>query len=78
MGADYPADCLTEAWRNVLFVAFHDAITSTHLDSPYHELMDMMEESEHEADHVMTDAFDAIERQVASDPDRAQQPSAYT
>ena len=70
LGADYPADCLTEAWRSILFVAFHDAITSTHLDSAYHELMDMMEDAEHEADHVMTDALDAIEQQIASDPDR--------
>lgn len=70
MGMEYPIGCLTEAWRNVIFVAFHDAITSTHIDAAYYELLDMMAEAEHEASHVMSDALDYIEQQIAADTDK--------
>ena len=40
-----PADLLT-AWQRVTFCQFHDAITGTHIDSAYRELMDMLDEAE--------------------------------
>ena len=70
MGAGYPTDCLNNAWRNLVFCAFHDAITCTYLDQPYFELLDMLAEAEHEAAHILDDSFDAIETNMASDPEK--------
>ena len=47
---ELPAEGLAEAWRNVCFAQFHDAITGTHIDSAYDELMDMLDEAEATAD----------------------------
>lgn len=69
-GADYPSECLLEAWRNVAFLAFHDAITSTHLDAAYHELMDMLECAEHEVGHILEPAFETIEESIDADPEK--------
>ena len=40
---------LTDAWQRVAFCQFHDAITGTHIDSAYTELMDMLDEAEQAA-----------------------------
>ncbi|MBI5723574.1 MAG: glycosyl hydrolase [Planctomycetes bacterium] len=37
-----PAE-LDKAWQTVAFCQFHDAITGTHIDSAYRELMDMLD-----------------------------------
>lgn len=65
LGRPYPVHCLTEAWRSLLFCAFHDAITCTHLDQPYHELMDMLCEADHEASHILDDSLSHIEAHMA-------------
>lgn len=70
MGVEYPIECLTQAWRNVLFCAFHDAITSTHIDAAYHELLDMLSEAECEAGHVLDSALSPLEERLAVDPDK--------
>lgn len=36
------ADWLRDAWRKMTLSAFHDAITSTHCDAAYEELMDLL------------------------------------
>jgi len=38
-----PPKKLDDAWRNVLFNQFHDAITGTHIDEANDELMDMLD-----------------------------------
>ena len=40
-GAVYPSEALRGAWSSLLFTMFHDAITATHIDAAYDELMDM-------------------------------------
>ncbi len=70
LGADYPAECLEHAWRDVAFAAFHDAITSTHIDSAYYELLDMLQDAEHEVAHVMEPAFEAIESGIKADAEK--------
>lgn len=45
-----PPAALAEAWERVTFAQFHDAITGTHIDSAYHELMAMLGEAEARAD----------------------------
>ena len=37
---------LSNAWQKLTFGQFHDAITGTHIDSGYDELMDMLDEAE--------------------------------
>jgi alpha-mannosidase len=44
---------LTAAWRQTVFCQFHDAITGTHIDSAYAELMDMLDAAETQADAVL-------------------------
>ncbi|MDR1279613.1 MAG: glycosyl hydrolase [Opitutaceae bacterium] len=41
---------LQDAWRKVCFNQFHDAITGTHIDTAYNELMQMLDEAESVAD----------------------------
>ena len=33
LGLEYPSDDLLAAWRNTVFLAFHDAVTGTHAGS---------------------------------------------
>ena len=70
MGGSYAIECLTEGWRQLLFCAFHDALTSTHIDAAYYELLDMLAEAECEAGHVMDHSLEFIESHVAAKPDR--------
>ncbi|MHB0999058.1 MAG: glycoside hydrolase family 38 N-terminal domain-containing protein [Armatimonadota bacterium] len=41
-----PSDDFAKAWQLVTFNHFHDAITGTHIDNAYVELMDMLDEAE--------------------------------
>ena len=69
MGAEYPIGCLTQAWRTVVFIGFHDALTCSHIDQAYFELLDMLADAEHEASHVLEDSLDFIDQKIESDPD---------
>jgi alpha-mannosidase len=40
LGDAYPRAEIGHAWQKLLFTMFHDAITATHVDSAYEELMD--------------------------------------
>lgn len=70
LGQEFPQDQLLDAWRNVVFVGFHDAITGTHMDQPYYELMDMLSEAECHAECVMENSFGKIEHGIAADPEK--------
>lgn len=70
LGAEYPSECLTDAWRNLVFCGFHDALTCSHMDQPYFELLDMLADAKHEAEHILDDSFDVIESGIASDPEK--------
>ena len=37
---------LIRAWEHVTFNQFHDAITGTHIDAGYDELMDMLDQAD--------------------------------
>ncbi len=47
------SDALRQAWRLLSFSAFHDAITGTHIDAAYEELMSYLDEVMHIADNVL-------------------------
>ncbi len=61
LGAEYPTELLLTSWRNLVFLAFHDAITSDHLDSSYEELMDMLDIAETGASTIQNHALSHIE-----------------
>jgi alpha-mannosidase len=42
-GEDYPAEPLKSIRQNMYFTMFHDAITATHVDAAYDELLDIMD-----------------------------------
>jgi len=64
-----PPDELAPAWRNLAFCQFHDAVTGTHIDSAYAELMEMFDEAEATADAFLpatpqtarTETFSAVD-----------------
>ena len=66
-GIDYPTDNLNVAWKNLLFTAFHDAITSTHIDSAFSELMDMFAEARKNVDTVLKKALSSIAAHTPGD-----------
>jgi len=70
MDGEYPSECLKQAWRDIVFVAFHDAITSTHIDSAYYELLDMLADAECEIAHVTNYAFKKIEDNIQADSEK--------
>ena len=70
LGADYPVKPLLEAWRNVVFACFHDAITSTYMDQPYIELLDMLGEAEYATSEVMDIALREIELEIDADSNK--------
>ncbi|MCY2930637.1 MAG: glycosyl hydrolase [Planctomycetota bacterium] len=41
-----PPPALAEAWRNLTFCQFHDAVTGTHIDNAFVELSDMLDAAE--------------------------------
>lgn len=59
-----PAD-LAEAWRLVAFNQFHDAITGTHIDSAYVELMDMLDRAEIIAERYVPETEEGMARPSA-------------
>ena len=71
MGADYPTEDLTAAWRYLLFCAFHDSITGTTVDQAFIELMDMLDEAETVTDSVLNGALQHIEGRIATVPGKA-------
>jgi hypothetical protein len=44
--AKRPPAALERAWQHICFNQFHDAITGTHIDTAYRELMDMLDSAE--------------------------------
>lgn len=64
-GENYIGDHLARAWRSLLFVAFHDAITSTHINSAYFELMDMLSAAGRAANAIAKGAAGSITLDIA-------------
>lgn len=66
-GCEYPEEALTEAWQNLLFCAFHDAITSTHINAAYYELLEMLETAEMAAMEAVETACGHLESRMGTD-----------
>ena len=59
-----PPPTLTEAWRNLTFCQFHDAITGTHIDNSFVELSGMLNRAEDAADQYFPVRLDAADRKA--------------
>ena len=51
-------DILKDIWKRLSFTAFHDAITASHIDQAYDELMDVAEEIKADINSVVLDIKD--------------------
>lgn len=72
LGAEYPTELLLTSWRNMVFLAFHDAITCDHLDSSYEELMEMLDIAEVGASTIQQQALSHIEGRVDRNSEQKQ------
>ena len=45
LGEAYPWETFRQIWDKALFAMFHDAVTGTHVDAGYEEIMDAMDEA---------------------------------
>jgi alpha-mannosidase len=60
LGDAYPRQILDTAWRDLCFTQFHDAVTATHINAAYDELMDMFAGIKAGAASVRLDAARSI------------------
>ena len=56
-GWKYPKKKAEKIWENILFAAFHDSVTGTHIDACYEELMDCFAEIQCMTDEIKKDAL---------------------
>ena len=69
LDGDYPRALLDEAWRQLLFCAFHDAITGTHIDAAYHEILERLESVQELSEEALSTTLNALEERVESRED---------
>jgi len=60
LGADYPADELREAWKKILFIAFHDVITGCGVDDIYSEAREIFDFLKEQLSNILTRSLDYI------------------
>ena len=65
LGHPYPRAEMGQTWRRLLYTMFHDAITATHVDPAYEELMDIGEQVDVETEALRRSA---LEKLVAPEP----------
>ena len=56
-----PPSDFAKAWQQVAFAQFHDAITGTHVDSAYREMMRFLDEAEAVARRYLPEAVPALD-----------------
>lgn len=66
-GEQYPTELLAETWRSLVFTQFHDAITATHIDPAYAELMNLYDWLDADTQAFTARAAHAITRRSAAD-----------
>jgi alpha-mannosidase len=64
LGDKYPVEGLQEAWKKVLFIAFHDVITGTGVDEIYVELKDIFTNLKIQLTHLRNSALSYISQKV--------------
>lgn len=56
-GKEWPKHTLRELWYDHLFTLFHDAVTATHIDAAYQELLDTWERLHKRLDNLLEDTW---------------------
>lgn len=56
----YPGADLNRAWRTLCFTQFHDAVTATHINAAYDELMDMFADVAETSNRIRATAAQSI------------------
>jgi len=64
LGARYPAQELHRAWKQILFIAFHDIITGCGVDEIYREAEEIFASLKKETSQVLSAALSYIARKV--------------
>jgi len=64
LGADYPADELREAWKKLLFIAFHDVITGCGVDDIYSEAREIFDFLKEQLSNILTRSLDYIANKI--------------
>ncbi len=67
LDGEYPAETLEKAWRHLLFCAFHDAITGTHIDAAYHEILEFLDTAAELAETALDRGLEAIGDRIRTD-----------
>ena len=66
LGAEYPADELHQAWKQFLFIAFHDVITGCGVDDIYGEVREIFASLKDKLGDVLTRSLDYISTKINS------------
>ncbi|RLI24572.1 MAG: hypothetical protein DRO52_05355 [Candidatus Hecatellales archaeon] len=65
LGKPYPRERLAEAWRKMLFLAFHDVITGTSIDEVYEDFREDLEELKAGLAETLREALTHISSQIS-------------
>ncbi len=69
LGAGYPADELGEAWKKILFIAFHDIITGCGVDGIYEEVEEIFDSLKTKLSELLSQSLAYIAKKVGTDGD---------
>jgi alpha-mannosidase len=64
-GAAYPHAAFAQVWNDLLFTLFHDAITATHIDPSYAEIVDFWARIDQQSDALRASALSRLARAEA-------------
>ncbi len=66
LGAKYPADELGEAWKKILFIAFHDIITGCGVDGIYEEAREIFDSLKTKLNKLLSQSLAYIAEKVGT------------
>ena len=66
LGAKYPADELDEAWKKILFIAFHDIITGCGVDGIYEEAREVFDFLKTKLNELLSQSLAYIAKKVGT------------
>jgi alpha-mannosidase len=69
MGEEYPESSLLDAWRKLIFVAFHDVLSGTGIDQIYEEVRSIFSSLEHQLGNILSNSLSSIAKQIKTDGD---------
>ncbi len=64
MGEDYPISSLNDAWKKMMFVAFHDVLTGTGIDQIYEEVRSIFSSLEHQLGNILSRSLSSMMKKI--------------